>query len=86
MIPRRSPAAAWQRIDGELVLLSPDQGEMVGVNAVGARAWDLFDGRRSLDEVSRQIAAEFSAPVDHVASDLEAFVKDLGAAGLLELP
>jgi len=84
-VPVRTAAAAWQRVDGEMVLMQADAGELLGLNAVGARAWELVDGVRSLDDIARTIAAEFAVDEPRALRDLEAFFADLAAAHLSEL-
>jgi hypothetical protein len=81
----RSAAAAWQRVDGEMVLMQADAGELLGLNPVGARAWELVDGVRSLDEIAGTIAVEFGADERVVLRDLETFFGELTAARLSEL-
>jgi hypothetical protein len=84
-VPVRTPAAAWQRVDGEMVLMQSDAGELLGLNPVGARAWELIDGVRSIDEIARAIAVEFRADEAEVLRDVEAFFGELAAARLSEL-
>ena len=81
----RSPAAAWRRVDGEMVLMQADAGELLGVNAVGGRAWELIDGTRSLDDIARLLAPEFGVDAARVERDLLAFLDELTAAGLASL-
>lgn len=83
-IPRRSPAAAWQRVDGEMVLMQADAGELVGVNPVGARTWELVDGARSAAEIAAAISSEFRAPLADVERDVNAFLDELAAAKLVD--
>lgn len=84
-VPVRAAAAAWQRIDGEMVLIQADVGELLGLNPVGARAWELIDGARSLAEIARLVAGEFGADVAQVERDLDAFLDELRAARLIEI-
>ena len=83
-IPARTSAAAWQRVDGEMVVMQADAGELLGLNGVGGRAWDLLDGKRSLDEIALVISQEFGADLARVTSDVQAFLDELTAARLVE--
>lgn len=76
---------AWQRVDGEWVLLSLVRNELIGINEVGGRVWDLVDAERSLDEIARLVAAEFD--VEHAVAlrDVERFVAELVARGAIEI-
>jgi len=76
---------AWQTVDGELVLLNIDGKELLGVNAVGARVWELVDGVRTLDEIAAQIASDFSVSLPVATGDVLEFIGELSAAGALVL-
>ena len=80
----RAPAASWQRVDGETVVLQAEAGELVGLNGVGGRAWELLDGELTVEEVAARLAAEFGADPERVLADVRAFVEELLAARLLE--
>jgi hypothetical protein len=84
LIPSRAAETAWQRIDGEMVILQQGAGRILGLNRVGARVWDLIDGRRSSDELTVAIAAEFGEPEARVAGDVVQFLHELSAAGLID--
>jgi hypothetical protein len=72
---------AWQQIDGELVLLNIEGKELLGLNPVGARIWDLIDGTRAVDEIVDVLAGEFEATHDQLARDVDGFLAQLVAAG-----
>jgi hypothetical protein len=74
---------AWQTIDGETVLLNVEGRELMGLNAVGARVWELADGTHALDEIARTIADEFAVEAGVATADVERFVDELVAAGAL---
>jgi hypothetical protein len=73
----RHPDVAWQRVQGEVVLLHCRQHRLLGLNPTAARTWDLLDGHRTLDEIATTIAHEFSAPPTAVATDVLTFAGTL---------
>ena len=83
MIVTRNPATAWRTIEGEAVILSMDTKVFRGLNAVGSRVWELIDGRRSVDEIARQIVEEFQVAPADAARDVSAFIEQLLAKGLV---
>lgn len=83
--PRKARGMAWQRIDGETVLLNVDGRELMGVNATGARIWELVDGKRTVGELAKTIAAEFTVPPDTAARDVHAFLAELLDRGVIEV-
>lgn len=81
---RRKLGAESARLGGDCVVLDA-AGEMLrGLNGTAARVWDLADGTRSVAEISRQIATEYSAPVEDVLKDVISFVEQLLSLGLVE--
>jgi hypothetical protein len=81
--PLRAPQMAWQTLDDELVLHNTDGKELLGVNAVGARIWDLADGTRSIDEIAAVIVAEFAVDAATAHADVRAYLDALAAAGAI---
>jgi hypothetical protein len=83
-VPERSPSMAWQTIRGETVLLHIDGKKLMGLNEVGACVWDLADGTRSLEEITRIVLAKFKTSSETaVAADVQVFVSELIALGAL---
>jgi radical SAM protein with 4Fe4S-binding SPASM domain len=85
-IPTKSTSAAWQRIDGETVLLNVDGHELLGLNAVAGRVWDLIDGRRTIDQLVESLAGEFpKVPPAQLRTDIDAFLRDLVVERMITL-
>src|SRR5262245_37782247 len=85
-VPRKSPSAAWQKIDGEVVLLNVDGHELLGLNGIGGRVWSLIDGARTLGDLIALIAAEYpSVSHDQLSADVQAFLAELVREKLVEM-
>jgi hypothetical protein len=82
-IPKRSPTVVSRLLDQEMVLVHPVQGKVRVLNPVGARVWELVDGRRTLDEIVRVIASEYSVDASRVQADVDFFCADLVQRGVL---
>jgi len=74
---------AWQTVDGELVLLNIDGRELLGLNEVGARIWELADGEHDLAAIAAALTAEFEVSAEEATAEVERFVAELEAAGAL---
>jgi len=68
---------------GELVVVLPEKGKFVVLNATGARVLRLSDGARALREIADTIAAEFGADLARVESDVLRFAQSLIERGVL---
>jgi len=84
LVPHRSRGVAWQVLDGELVLLRAIDNELLGLNEVGRRVWELSDGTRSIGQIVEALIVEFHVPARQAAADTCQFNDDLVAIRALE--
>jgi hypothetical protein len=77
----RAPSMAWQTVDGETVLLNLDGRELMGLNGVGARTWELLDGQNTLQQIAALVSAEFDVDAVQAQADVLVFAAELLAAG-----
>jgi hypothetical protein len=80
----RRSALVWRRIGDEAVILDPDRGIIRGVNLSAHAVWELLDGRRSLAEVARELAATYAITGARARADVLRFVGALARAALVE--
>ena len=71
--------------DGELVVVLPEKGKFVVLNATGARVLELSDGTRTLREIADTLAAEFGADQAQVEGDVLRFAQALVDRGALHI-
>jgi hypothetical protein len=82
-ILRPHPQVLSQRGADAIVLLSLSHGRYYTLEGVGARAWELFDGTRSREEVGVAISREFDVPLERADADLAELIDDLVSEELL---
>ena len=82
--PRRNPKTSFRDFgeDGGLVVL-PGRAEVKVLNAVGMRIYPLLDGKHSRDQIVDAIVSEFEISPEEARQDLDAFLSELGANGML---
>ena len=78
-----SPAVRASVSDDGLVLLDVDGGLVLSSNVIGARIWQLIEQERTPAEIAQQLAAECGIPADRAQRDVDAFVANLRARGLV---
>ena len=87
--PVRSLSVAWQTIDGETVLLrssgKADQKELLGLNEVGRRVWEMADGANTIDAMVAAVAADYQVSVETARTDVLRFIGELVSLGALRL-
>jgi len=67
----------------ELVVVLPEQGKFVVLNATGARMLHLTDGKRTLREIANVMAGEFDAAPAQVESDVLRLAQSLLERGAM---
>ena len=80
---RLSADVVFRELDGQTVLLDFKTGRYFGLNAVGTRLWALIAEGAGIAPAIDAIAAEFDAPRDEIARDVEELVTELVTRGLL---
>lgn len=74
----------WREIDGEVVILSPDNKYMHTFNDIGSRIWILIDGEHDLNDITDIISIEYGEKKEIVRKDLITYIEDLKQLNLLE--
>jgi hypothetical protein len=79
-----STDAVFRDLDGEAVILDLGSGRYFGLNAVGARIWQLVDQHGGLRLVLDDLCREYDASPDVLEQDLLKLVGELQQARLVE--
>ena|SRR5687768_13795141 len=83
-VPRRRPGAESSRFGADYVVLDPAGNVLRGLNETAARVWELIDGKRTAQEISRCIEEEHRARSPQILADVLAFLDLLQSKDLLE--
>lgn len=75
----------WKEVDGVVMVLDLASGDFFELDEVGGRIWLGLDGQRSLRALAAEIAREYDARPEEIASDVIAFTTDLHGRGLVTL-
>ncbi len=73
----KNAEVAFRVIEGEAVILTPSDGRVHNLNEVAARVFELANGKRTMAEICRCVAEEFSAEAAEVEKDLRLFLEDM---------
>jgi hypothetical protein len=84
-IPHQAPNVISRMLDGEAVLVHLGQNKIRVLNPLGARLWELADGRHSVNEIAQTIATEYQVELARAETDALAFYADLAGRGVLTL-
>jgi GeoRSP system PqqD family protein len=80
---RRNPAALWRDFEHEAAVILPSATAVRTLNEVGARCWQLADGR-TVGEIVDVLLGEFDVERDQLEKDVRRFFSELDARGLLD--
>jgi hypothetical protein len=72
-------------IAGETVILGLTAGRYYGVDAVGARVWQLIQTPMTVRDVGRTIVSEYDVALERCEADLLALLQKMVDAGLVEV-
>jgi len=82
LVLRKNPDIVSRTIEDETILMpvyktSDEINCIYTLNDVGARVWELIDGKRSLEKIKKTLSKEFEATEKELDKELSAFLKDL---------
>lgn len=80
---RRSPEVIPAELDGKPLLLNLRDWTHVSLNETGARIWELLAEPTGAGVLLERLLEEFEAPEELLKRDLEGFLRQLGAEGLI---
>lgn len=83
MTPNRSDEVVLTKVENESILFDSTGGTVHVLNSTGAAIWELLDGKKTLEEITKKIAEEFEADPAEVRPDVDAFIVELKGKGLL---
>ncbi|HUB58850.1 MAG TPA: PqqD family protein [Candidatus Micrarchaeia archaeon] len=83
LVVRRNPKLAWREIEGDIVIISPEDSRVHELNETAGLFWKYVDGRRDLDGIATSLAEMYDVPMDTIRADIEELVADLSAKNLL---
>ena len=73
----RLPLLRWSVIEGRVVLIDANEGELLHLNEVGSRVWELLDGTRSVAQLVDELHAGFDVSPARLRKDVNNFVRRL---------
>jgi hypothetical protein len=72
-------------VAGELVMMSADNGNYIGLTEVGARIWELIETPQEVDAVCASLQSEFDVTPDVCRTEVDAFLTELATHGAISL-
>ncbi len=79
----RHPQVKWQAIEGLVVLIDANEGQLMHLNDMGSRIWQRLDGEQSVDQIISELENSFDAPADRLRKDTLKFLRRLSLMELI---
>lgn len=84
-VPSRAVGVESSRFGPELLVLDAEGRMVRGLNATGARIFELVDGNRTEEQIAQAIVSEFQVDLARARVDVRAFLGVLAAKSLIRL-
>lgn len=65
------------KVGDELVMMSAEKGNYIGLSEVGARIWDIIETPRDFEAVCAQLQQEYDVTPDLCRAEVETFLNEL---------
>ena len=82
---RRASDVRYRILDDEGVVIRQREGEVLGLNSLGARLLESLDGVRSTGQIVDSLADEYEVDHELFATDSLAFFEEMVDAGIAEV-
>jgi hypothetical protein len=82
-VPVRNPHLAWRQIEGEIVIISPEDSQVHELNETAAFVWMHADGASSVEEIADALTTEFDVAREAARADISELVGQLAEKRLL---
>ena len=81
--PQQHPNAAWREVEGEVVIISPEDSVLHELNETASFIWKHSTGEHTAEEIARRLADEFDVEAETALADACELVNHLEQKKLL---
>ncbi|MDO9414096.1 MAG: PqqD family peptide modification chaperone [Pseudolabrys sp.] len=73
------------KVGDELVMMSAERGNYIGLSEVGARIWDLLETDNDIDAICAQLQQEYEVTPEVCRAEVESFCNELVKQGAIAI-
>src|SRR5712691_3869399 len=81
----RSPSVLTAEVDGEIVMMSIEQGRYFGLDDIGSDIWNRIEPPCSFAALIDRLAADYDAERTTIATDVQALLGRMAAQDVVRL-
>lgn len=82
---KRSDEAVWRSIDGEVVVLIPEDFMLHALTGCGSRVWELIENETTIQEIVSRVCDEYDVEPPRASEEINEFVHKLESMKLVEV-
>lgn len=71
------------RVGDEIIMMSAERGQYIGLTETGARIWDLLEAPRTTESLCAALFQEFDVELAVCRAEVDAFVLEMEKRGAL---
>lgn len=75
----------WQTINGETIIVDPNNQNSFELNEVGSFIWKRLDGKTSLKNICLQLSQEYDVDPETIQGDLAELVQAMESSQLIQV-
>ena len=83
--PRQNPDTPTRTIEGEAVVITPDDSQLHNLNQTATLIWERANGTQSLEEIFKEMLATYEVEENELRTDILEFIEESQSKGMLEL-
>lgn len=73
------------KVGDEMVMMSAEKGNYIGLSEVGARIWEIIETPSEIDTVCMRLQEEYDVTPDLCRTEVETFLNELVKHGAIAL-
>jgi hypothetical protein len=81
----RSPSVVTAEIDGEVVMMSIEQGQYFGLDDIGSDIWKRLDSPCAFADLIDRLVADYDADRENIAADVRALLATMAERDVVRL-
>ncbi len=81
----RSPSVVTAEVDGEVVMMSIEQGQHFGLDDIGSHIWKRLDPPCAFANLIDRLAADYDADRASIAADVRALLETMAERDVVRL-
>lgn len=83
-IVKRSSDIISSEVDGEVVMMSVDQGMYFGMDSIGGEIWKKLEEPKSISALCKELSQEYNESYTTIEEDVVKFIHDLLQNNIVE--